>query len=127
MGKLLLQSLTGLVGVLTLALGGMGLALGTQSPIYRDIGLPKSPILDSNLRFFGGLAIGLGIVLLYSIVNIEDRTMLFRVSWGLAFAGGLGRLISLFAVGSPSTPLLVFTIIEVVGAPIFIIWQSKLA
>ena len=45
----------------------------------------------------------------------------------VAFIGGIGRLISYFAVGSPSTPLIVFTLLEVIGAPIFIYWQSRLA
>ena len=127
MSKLLLQALTGVVGLMTLALGGMQLVMGVQSPVYGDISLPNSPILDSNLRFFGGLGFGLGVILLLSIVNIEQKTMLFRVSWALAFIGGVGRLISLFLVGSPSMPLLVFTIIEVVGAPIFVVWQSRLS
>jgi hypothetical protein len=127
MGKLVLQVLTALVGLLTLVLSGMSLALGTRSPIYSDVAMPVSPILDSNLRFFGGLGIGLGGMLLLSVVGIEERTTLFRASWVLAFIGGVGRLVSLFSVGSPSSLLLGFTILEVIGAPIFIAWQSRLS
>lgn len=126
MGRLILQVITAVVGLLTLALGGMQMALGVRSPIYAGIGIPNSPILDSNLRFFGGLGLGLGVMLLLSVLGIEQRTTLFRASWALAFIGGVGRLISLFALGSPSTLLVAFTILEVIGAPLFIAWQSRL-
>jgi hypothetical protein len=79
------------------------------------------------LRFFGGLGLGLGLILLWSIAGIEHQTILFRVAWGLGFLGGVGRLISFFTVGSPSIPLTAFTILEVIGAPLFIYWQSRLS
>jgi hypothetical protein len=126
MGTIVLQFFTGVVGILTLLLGGLQLARGISSPIYAEIDMPTSPILDSNLRFFGGLGFGLGLILLSTIFNIEEQTTLFRVSWGLAFIGGIGRVISIRFVGSPSGPLLAFTLLEVIGAPIFVFWQSRL-
>ena len=38
--------------------------LGVGDPIYRPLGLPSAPILDSNLRFFGGIWLGVGLALL---------------------------------------------------------------
>jgi hypothetical protein len=45
----------------------------------------------------------------------------------MVFAGGIGRLLSMLLVGSPPVPFIGFTILEIVGAPIFISWQARLA
>jgi hypothetical protein len=127
MSRLLLQIVTGLLGVATLALGSMQLGLGVDSPIYAAADLPDFPMLDSNLRFFGGMAIGLALALLWILPTIERQTLLFRIAWGCAFLGGIGRLVSVAAVGTPSTLLLVFTWIEIVGAPLLIYWQYRVA
>jgi hypothetical protein len=127
MSKLILQVITAVIGLLTLGLGAVQLIFGIRSPMYAQVSLPDFPILDSNLRFFGGLGVGLGIILIWSIFRIEDQTILFRVAWGLGFLGGVGRLVSFFGVGSPSPLLTAFTILEVIGAPIFVYWQSRLA
>lgn len=123
----LLQILTGLVGVATVGLGTVQVAYGVASPMYADGGLPSFPILDSNLRFFGGLGLGLGLLFLWIVPHIERHTVIFRVGWFCAFLGGLGRLLSLPAVGPPSTLFVVFTLLEVVGAPLFILWQARVA
>ena len=51
---------------------------------------------------------------------------LFRGVWVCA-CSGLGRLISLAGVGSPSHRLLGFTVLEVIGAPLLIYWQHRVA
>ena len=127
MSKLILQIISAIVGLLTVGLASMQLIFGINSPIYGQGNLPVFPILDSNLRFFGGIGLGLGLLLLWCISDIEQKTLAFRIGWGLALIGGIGRLISYFAVGSPSTLLIVFTVLEVIGAPIFIYWQTRLA
>jgi hypothetical protein len=127
MNRLILQIVTGFLGLTTLVLGSMQLVLGVNSPIYASADLPNFPMLDSNLRFFGGMGIGLGLVLLWLIPTIERQAPLFRLAWGCAFLGGVGRLISVAIVGAPSSLLVVFTWIEVVGAPLLIYWQHRIA
>jgi hypothetical protein len=121
-----LQSVSGFLALLTIFLGGASLLLGVDSPIYAG-GLPELPVLDSNLRFFGGMGVGLGIALIWLIPAIEKQTTLFRVIWLCALAGGIGRIISVVAVGAPPTPILIFTAIEVPGVPLLIYWQAKVA
>lgn len=85
------------------------------------------PALDSNLRFMGGAGVGLGVALVWITPKIEQHTTVFRVVWLCPLAGGSGRLISAAFVGVPPLPMLVLTIIEVLGVPLLLIWQSRVA
>ena len=127
MGRLTLQIITGLVGLATVGLGSIQVVFGVNSPLYASAGLPDFPILDSNLRFFGGMGLGLGLILIWIIPTIHKQSALFRAVWVCALLGGIGRLISVAAVGSPSVLLVGFTILEVIGAPLFIYWQHCVA
>ena len=127
MSRKALQLLNALVGLFTVALAGMQLALGVNSPIYDSLGLPGAPPLDSNLRFFGGMGLGLGLLLLWVVPRVERQTVLYRVFWYCAFLGGIGRVISIAAVGWPRPLVIGITALEVVGAPVFLYWQSRVA
>ena len=121
-----LQIVNVILAILTVFLGGASLFLGVESPVYPD-DLMKVPSLDSNLRFLGGLGVGLGLTLLWLTPSIERRTVLFRAIWLCALAGGIGRLISAAVVGLPPTPMIVFTAIEVPAVPLLIYWQYRVA
>lgn len=126
MSKTLLQAVNATLGALTVGLAAMSLALGARSPIYGG-GVPRLPALDSNLRFFGGMGVGLGLILLWITPSIERRTTLFRAVWGCALLGGIGRLVSMAVVGRPPLPMIVFTAIEVPLVPLLVLWQGRLA
>jgi len=67
-------------------------------------------------------------VAMYSIIpNIEQQTGLFRALWGMIFMGGIGRLISMLVVGLPPVPFVGFTALEIVGAPLIVLWQARVA
>jgi hypothetical protein len=95
--------------------------------LYASLNLPRSPLLDSNLRFFAGLWVGLGLAMLWLVPNMERQGVLFRVLWGAIFLGGVGRLLSMISVGLPPAPFIGFTLLEIVGAPMFIYWQHRVA
>jgi predicted membrane channel-forming protein YqfA (hemolysin III family) len=126
MNKWALQIATAILGIVPIATGLIGMS-GISDPIYASIGLPANPLLDSNLRFFGGVWFGLGLALYWLIPKIEKQTVLFRAIWGMIFVGGIGRLISMLLIGLPSVPFIGFTILEIVGAPIFVAWQARIA
>lgn len=122
-----LQLINAAVALATIGLGGLQLLTGVANPVYAELALPASPILDSNLRFFGGLALGIGVTVLLITPRIERYTTLFTTCWSCAFLGGVGRALSWASLGAPSLPLAVFTVIELVGAPALILWQRAIA
>jgi hypothetical protein len=117
------MAVLGAIPVATCIVGPSGLS----DPIFANSGIPANAILDSNLRFFAGVWLGLGIALYWLIPNIERQTVLFRVLWGMIFMGGIGRLLSMFFLALPPIPFIGFTALEIIGAPFFIWWQAQLA
>ena len=126
MSRRLLQIITGLLALVPI-LTGMLTMMGTRDPLYASTDIPELPVLDGNLRFFGGLWLGLGIALLWLVPRIERETALFRAIWGAIFLGGIGRALSMLLVDAPPIPFIAFTALELVGAPLFIYWQHRVA
>jgi len=127
MSKRLLQFINALIAIMTIVLASMSLLFGVNSPVYNEAINTEIPALDSNLRFFGGLGLGIGLVLLWITPRIEKRTVIFRALWICAFLGGIGRIVSMFAIGFPPKPMIIFTFIEVPLVPILIYWQWRVS
>jgi hypothetical protein len=121
-----LQIVTAILGLVPVATGLIGMS-GISDPIYASMGLPANPLFDSNLRFFAGVWLASGLAIFWLVPKIEQHTLLFRVIWGMIFVGGIGRILSMVFVGLPPAPFIGFTILEIVGAPIFVIWQTRIA
>jgi hypothetical protein len=126
MTRLPLQVCTAVLALIPIATGLVTL-LGVDDPIYRPLGLPRAPILDSNIRFFGGIWLGVGLAMLWLVPSIERQSVLFRALWVAVFLGGVGRLLSWILIGAPPKPFIGFTLLELVGAPLFIYWQHRVA
>ncbi|PAY04766.1 hypothetical protein CK489_33820 [Bradyrhizobium sp. UFLA03-84] len=126
MGRRALQVATAVLALVPI-LTGIITMLGVSDPLYAASGVPALPVLDSNLRFFGGVWLGLGLALLWLVPRIESESVLFRVVWGGIFLGGIGRLLSIVMVGAPPLPFVGFTLLEVIGAPLFVYWQHRVA
>lgn len=126
MSRFPLQFCTAVLALIPIATGVVTM-LGVQDPIYRPLGLPRAPILDSNLRFFGGLWLGAGLAMLWLVPSIEHQGVLFRALWVAIFLGGVGRVLSWIVIGAPPKPFIGFTLLELFGAPLFIYWQYQIA
>ncbi len=126
MSKLTLQIVMGLLAIIPVATGLLGL-LGVEDPFYVAVGMPPIVILDTNLRFYSGVWLGLGLSLCWLIPSIEKRTVPFRVIWAMIFIGGVGRLLSMLVLTWPPFAFVAFTALEIVGAPFFIWWQSRVS
>ena len=126
MGKRTLQITTAVMAAIPVLTGILSM-FGLSDPIYASVSLPANAMLDSNLRFFGGVWLGLGMALYWLIPNIEKQTVMFRVLWGMVFLGGVGRLMSMLFLARPPVPFIAFTVIDLAGAPVFIAWQARIA
>ena len=120
----LLLGLTGVLALIPILTGAITM-MGVHDPLYAALDLPGNPLLDSNLRFLGGVWLGLGLAAFWMVPRLHAQTVLFRVVWGAIFIGGLGRLLSMLVVGWPPAPLIAFTVLEIVGAPLFVGWHAR--
>ena len=118
------QGLTGALALIPILTGAITMK-GAHDPLYAALDLPGNPLLDSNLRFLGGVWLGLGLAAFWMVPRLRAQTVLFRVVWGAIFIGGLGRLLSMLVVGWPPAPLIAFTVLESVGAPLFVAWHAR--
>ena len=126
MSKRTLQIVTGLLGVVPVVTGLLGL-MGVADPFYVAIGVPPIVVLDTNLRFYSGVWLGLGLGFFWLIPTIERQTVLFRAIWAMILIGGIGRLLSMMLLAWPPAPFVAFAALEIVGAPLFIWWQSRVS
>jgi hypothetical protein len=120
-----LQWMTSFVALVPLVTGAIGL-LGLRDPLYVRFGVVPNAVLDSNLRFFSGFWLGTGFAVLWLVPRIEREGTLFRALWGMIFLGGLGRLASLEDAGAPPWPFYVAMALELLGAPVFVLWQRRI-
>ena len=126
MNKRNLQIATAILALVPIITGLIGLT-GLSDPLYASLHLPRDATLDSNLRFYSGVWLGVGLAAAWTVPRIERETTLFRALWLMIFLGGTGRLLSLALAGMPFTPFVGFTALEILGAPFFVCWQTKIA
>ena len=124
MSKRVLQITTALLGAVPV-LTGVITMMGLSDPLYAGLLLPQDATLDSNLRFFGGVWLGLGLSVWWLVPRIDTQTALFRAAWLMIGLGGVGRLLSMLLVGAPLLPFVGFTLLEIAGAPFFVWWQYR--
>jgi len=130
MSKFLFRTVLALITVLCFFTGYLGYRYGAVNYYY---GLPGDPVftpgllmLDSNFRFYNGLWSGIGVILIWMIVNAAKKT---KVMWGLSvlfFAGGIGRVVSIVTCGVPPLMYVFFLPIEIFF-PLLALWQGKIA
>lgn len=66
--------------------------------------------------------------MVYAIIpTIEKQTLLFRLIATTIILGGIGRLLSLVFIGNPPALFIALIVLELVGMPLLVLWQSHLA
>lgn len=85
------------------------------------------PMVDNVFRFFSGLWLGVGILFILFVRDLERYKPAMIALLGIIVLGGLGRILSIWEHGFPSHGLGVFLIIlgllaELVISPIMLWW-----
>jgi hypothetical protein len=125
MGKKWLQLATAILCLIPLTTGCLIMFRSFQQPFYAP-GL-VAPNLDSTFRALGGIWLGLGIAGFWLIPTIERQTILYRAIWLAVFFAGIGRIISWIHVGPPLPFFIALMVPELIGPPIFVYWQYRVA
>jgi hypothetical protein len=124
-----LQAVLVAIAAVLVVTGIMGVVGGVFDPFY-DLKSRADPsggkiLLDSNVRFFGGMSAGVGLVLLSIVPAVERHARLLRLTSVVIFAGGIGRVVSMIDVGAPSLLFIAFTLTSCV--PLLAVWQHVVA
>jgi hypothetical protein len=131
MYKRILQVILAVISLILIITGALGIIAGVTDNVGDFYGVSVSNsieghiILDSNLRFFGGLSIGLGLIMFWIIPSIERHKLVFRLIAGMIFLGGLGRVISMLSFGIPSPLFIIFALLELLF-PLLIFLQNRI-
>src|SRR4051812_26697407 len=130
--KRLLQIAVAVGSLVPILAGGAGVLLGPAlmgpaavgPAVLGDAGAGD---LDSHFRYLSGLLLAIGLAYVSGVPGIERKRVRFTLLGGIVFVGGLARLWSLLAVGTPSAVMLGALAMELVVAPLLTLWQLRVA
>ena len=131
--RLILMAMTALLAVILLiagsviVLGGMiGLAEIVGAGSLGDVAEAAGyPLVDNVMRFLGAVMFALGLGFIYSLFDVQNKTVFFRFLLLAIFLGGLARL---FAWSQSGVVLATIpsTAIELIFPPVMYYLQSRL-
>lgn len=117
-----LQLAVAVAGLVPVGGGLAGMVLGAAA-----VGQAYDLSVDSHVRYLSGLLFVLGLTFWASIPTIEAHTARFRLLGAMVVAGGLARLAGLAVAGTPSGPMLLALVMELIVTPALVIWQGRVA
>lgn len=127
--KRIMQVILGLISILSIYTAYQGIAYGAVNWYY---GFADSQdyskgllMLDSNVRFYSGLWLSIGIVLFWITPRVEHEKAMLRVIAIFFFLGGIGRLISILTCGIPSPIYFIYVLLEL-SFPLLTLWQKRI-
>ena len=125
-----------LLAVIPLLTGLLNLGQGVQAQGLIGAQLSpegfRDPLLNSQMRFYGTIWFGFGVLLCVCLADIKKYSSLLRGSLAIVFLGGIGRIVSLIQFGLPPTTMgtafvAAVTTIEIIGMPLLLWWHSLVA
>lgn len=126
----MLKFLFSALGITAMAIGTMMFVLGAETTGQAFAALLRivvpdaprltgltGPDLDSELRFYAVLWVAYGATAFWVAQALPERIKLLSLMLGIFWLGGIGRVISYFAVGVPHPLFVVLMWIEITAAP----------
>lgn len=104
--------------------GAAGMLLG---PPMLDYGAVGSGDLDSHFRYLSGLLFAIGIGFASTVPRIEEQGGRFLLLTFIVMVGGIGRLLSLLSIGTPSPAMMAALVMELLVTPCLALWQRRVA
>jgi hypothetical protein len=126
MKRIALQILLGIAGLLMLFRFGVpALVFGATGPgplgnRWLEEGATATFLLDADVRFFGAMSFGMGIIFFWSISQVEAPGPLIYILAGAIECGAAARIYAFIKYGNPGTAGIIPIVIEGV-TPIFIV------
>jgi hypothetical protein len=128
MKRIVLRILIGMAGLLMLfRFGAPALIFGATGPgplgnrwLEEGTSATLPLLLDADLRFFGAMMIGLGIIFFWTIWKVEVLGTLIYILAGAVAVGAAARICALIKYGNAGTAGTIPIVIEVTF-PIFIV------
>ena len=87
-------------------------------PVVIPGGVVTNATMDSEDRFYATLFLGFGLATIWCTHNLETRERPLLALLAVFFAGGIARIISLMAVGSPGPIFLALGTLELILPPL---------
>lgn len=96
---------------------------------FGDAGGSVPVNLDNQLRYLAGVYAGAVTGgLWWALPRVEERGGAVALAAGAVFLGGVGRCVSMGAVGLPSDPSMIGgLVLELLVAPLLVLWQRRIA
>ena len=120
MKRIVLQILLGISGLLMFfRFGGPALIHGATGPgpfgnRWLADGKTATLLLDADLRFFGAMMIGIGVVFFWAFAKVEALGSVIYILAGAVALGAAARIYARIAFGNPGTAGTIPVVIEVI-------------
>jgi hypothetical protein len=124
-GRRGLQITLGALATIPLASGLAGALLGPAS--LPGASGPAAPDVESEYRYSHAVYAAAAPLIWSALPRIERRGPLLRGVSGALFLGGAARLLGWRATGRPHPLLLGATALELLGPPVLVAWQHRVA
>jgi hypothetical protein len=124
-GRRGLQLTLAALAAIPLASGLAGALRGPAS--LPGAGAPATADVESEYRYTHAIYAALAPVIWSAVPTVERQAPLMRAVSGALFAGGLARLLAWQRTGRPAPALVGATALELLGTPVLVAWQRRVA
>ena len=131
--RLVLMTMTALLAAILLIAGSV-IVLGGMMGLAETIGAGSLgnvteaagyPLVDNVIRFLGAVMFALGLGFIYSLFDVQNKTVIFRFLLLAIFLGGLARLLA-WSQSGVVLATIPSTAIELIFPPLMYYLQSRL-